>query len=131
VTLPWCFEDEATTWTDSFLERLRAGDSIIVPAHWPAEISNGLLMAFRRKRILPGRSELFWNELGMLPIMVEPAITPALAKTVLSICERHSLTVYDGIYLELAKRMEYPLAPLDSALAKATLLEGVVLLTKS
>ena len=24
VTLPWCFEDEATAWTDSLLDRLRA-----------------------------------------------------------------------------------------------------------
>jgi hypothetical protein len=34
VALAWCFEDEATNWTEEFLERLRQGDRIIVPAHW-------------------------------------------------------------------------------------------------
>jgi hypothetical protein len=33
VTLPWCFEDEATAWTDGLLDRLRGGDQIEVPAH--------------------------------------------------------------------------------------------------
>jgi hypothetical protein len=36
VALAWCFEDEATNWTEEFLERLRQGDRIIVPAHWPS-----------------------------------------------------------------------------------------------
>ena len=59
VTLPWCFEDEATVWTDRLLDRLRSGDEIVVPAHWPTEISNGLLMALRGKHIPPGHPELF------------------------------------------------------------------------
>ena len=33
VTLPWCFEDEATAWADGLLDRLRGGDPIAVPAH--------------------------------------------------------------------------------------------------
>ena len=61
VTLTWCFEDEATTWTDGLLDRLRNGDQIVVPAHWPTEISNGMLMALRRKRIQPDRPALFWD----------------------------------------------------------------------
>ena len=32
---------------------LRQGDRIVVPARWPAEILNGLLVASRRKRIKP------------------------------------------------------------------------------
>jgi predicted nucleic acid-binding protein len=45
AALAWCFEDEASSWTDTLLERLGNGDRIIVPAHWPTEISNGLLVA--------------------------------------------------------------------------------------
>jgi predicted nucleic acid-binding protein len=51
VTLTWCFEDEANTAADALLERLRGGDQVCVPAHWPTEVSNGLLMALRKKRI--------------------------------------------------------------------------------
>lgn len=51
AALAWCLEYEANSWTDGLLERLRQGDQIVVPAHWPAEILNGLLVASRRKRI--------------------------------------------------------------------------------
>jgi predicted nucleic acid-binding protein len=127
VTLPWCFEDEATAWTDGLLDRLRGGDRIAVPAHWPTEISNGMLMALRRKRIQPGRPELFWNELAILPIQVEPPLSPTQAKAVLALCMQYGLTVYDAAYLELAKRKGLLLATLDAALIKAAPLEGVAL----
>jgi predicted nucleic acid-binding protein len=74
VTLAWCFEDEATNWTDEFLERLRQGDRIIVPAHWPAEVANALLTAVRRNRIRPEQPQLLWDYLGRLPIDTEPAL---------------------------------------------------------
>jgi predicted nucleic acid-binding protein len=126
VTLPWCFEDEATAWTDSLLDRLRRPK--LVPAHWPTEISNGLLMALRRKRIPPGHPELFWDELALLPIEVEPPLSPSQAKTVLALCEHHGLTAYDAAYLELAKRRGLSLATLDSALLKAASQEGIALI---
>lgn len=127
VTLPWCFEDESTAWTDGLLDRLRNGDRIAVPAHWPTEISNGLLMALRRRRIQPGRSELFWDELAILPIEVEPPLSPDQAKEVLALSQKHGLTVYDAAYLELAKRKGITLATADSELIAAASLEGVML----
>lgn len=33
AALAWCFEDEANTWTEGLLERLREGDRMVVPAH--------------------------------------------------------------------------------------------------
>lgn len=128
AALSWCFEDEATVWTEGLLERLRSGDEIVVPAHWPIEISNGMLMALRRKRIQPGRPELFWEEMAALPIAVEPPLSPDQAKSVLSLCEQYGLTMYDGAYLELARRKGFPLATLDSALLKAAPLIGIALL---
>jgi hypothetical protein len=53
ATLPWCFADEATAATNAPLARLRRGDEAIVPAHWPFEVTNALLIAVRRKRISP------------------------------------------------------------------------------
>jgi predicted nucleic acid-binding protein len=127
ATLPWCLKDEESAWTIGLLRRLNSGDRIIVPAHWPTEVSNGLLMATRRKRIPQGRAELFWVELAILPIAVEAALSPAQAKAVLTLCDRHSLTVYDAAYLELAKRAGLALATLDDALRRAAPLEGVAL----
>ena len=78
------FRGEAGSWTDELLERLRQGDRYIIPAHWPTEILNGLLVASRRKRIKTDQPTLFWDELTRLPIEAEPPLTAAQAVTVLS-----------------------------------------------
>jgi predicted nucleic acid-binding protein len=128
AALAWCFEDESSSWSDGLLERLRQGDQIVVPAHWPTEISNGLLVAQRRKRINAGHAALFWDELSHLPIETEPALTAVQAKTILALSEKHGLTVYDAAYLELAHRRQFPLGTLDSDLRKAAQAEGIALL---
>src|SRR5205085_92909 len=89
AALAWCFEDDATSFTDGLLDRLRHGDQIVVPAHWPTEISNGLLVAVRKKRIKAGQPELFWDELACLPIEMEQPLTALQAKAVLSLGEKH------------------------------------------
>jgi hypothetical protein len=33
VALAWCFDDEATDWTEHLQQRLRRGDTVLVPAH--------------------------------------------------------------------------------------------------
>lgn len=68
AALAWCFDDEAGNWTDELLERLRQGDEIVVPAHWPTEVLNGLLVASRRKRIKPNQPLLFWTNLRACPL---------------------------------------------------------------
>src|SRR4029077_12828542 len=106
AALAWCFEDEASSWTDELLERLRQGDRIVVPAQWPAEILNGLLVASRRKRIKTGQPALFWDEMARLPIETEPPLTALQGKAVLALSEKHGLTAYDAAYLELAFRRQ-------------------------
>jgi predicted nucleic acid-binding protein len=128
VALAWCFEDEATDWSEGLLRRLRSGDQVAVPAHWPTEVSNGMLMGVRRKRIQPGKPEILWDELALLPITVEAALSPNESKAALSLCDKHGLTVYDAAYLELAHRKQLPVATLDSDLRRAAVSEGIVLL---
>jgi len=128
VALAWCFQDEATNWTDGLLERLRHGDRAVVPAHWPAEISNALSFAARKKRITLDFPAVFWDQLARLPIETEPPLNAAQAKAILSLSEKHSLTSYDAAYLELAQRRRLPLATLDADLRLAAQSEGTTLL---
>ena len=72
AALTWCFEDEAMPWTDALLAGLRAGDEAIVPAHWPAEVANALLMTIRRGRISREKVNRFFVDLRSLPIRVDP-----------------------------------------------------------
>jgi predicted nucleic acid-binding protein len=70
------------------------------------------------------------DELAILPIDVEPPLSPDQAKTVLALSQKHGLTVYDAAYLELAKRKGFSLATMDSALITAAPLEGVTVETQ-
>jgi len=128
ATLPWCFADEATPWTEGLLDRLQGGEEVVVPAHWPIEVMNGLIMAVRRKRIDLDRVARFATDLASLTVRIEPPCAAALWYTVLGMATKHDLTVYDAAYLELALRIGLPLATLDGDLQRAARSEGVTLL---
>src|SRR5438034_1264887 len=106
-------EEEATPATEALLERLRAGEPGVVPAHWPTEVMNGLVMALRRGRIDLERVARFARDLAALPIRIEPPHGPAVWDAVIRVATKHQLTVYDAAYLELAERTRLPLATLD------------------
>jgi len=128
ATLPWCFEDEATPWTESLLNRLADGERIVVPAHWPLEVTNGLLMAGRRGRVPPEKVRRFIEDLQALSIQVEPPLSPIFWPRVLELAEQYRLTAYDAAYLELAQRTGLPLATLDKELQTAAGVAGAPLL---
>ena len=125
VTLAWVFEDEASLWTQNLFEALEGGSQIHVPAHWPNEMLNGMLMAKRRGRLLSAEPMAFWEELVRLAIDVHPPLTLEQASTVYGLAESQRLTIYDAAYLELAKRLGLPLATLDSALLRTAPRVGV------
>jgi len=55
-----------------WLERLHSGEPAIVPAHWPTEVMNGLMMAVRRRRIDLETVIRFKYALESLPIFIQP-----------------------------------------------------------
>jgi predicted nucleic acid-binding protein len=128
ATLPWCFEDEATAWTEALLNRLAGGERIVVPAHWPLEVTNGLLMAVRRGRGLRDRVWRFIDDLQGLSLHIEPPLSTMFWAGVLELAEQYRLTAYDAAYLELAQRTGLPLATLDEELQTAAATAGVPLL---
>jgi len=114
------FEDEATTWSEEFLERLRQGDRIIVPAHWAAEVANALLMGVRRKRIKPEQPQQLWKDSGVCRSTRTSLILTSAGAKSSGAGRKHGLTVYDAAYLELARRYELPLRPLMAIYASST-----------
>lgn len=126
ATLPWCFEDEATAGTDGLLFELRAGETAVVPAHWPLEVLNSLLVAVRRGRIPRDKAERFWGNLSALTIRVE-ATDLAACFPIHRLAEQYRLTAYDAAYLELALRVGVPLATLDGDLRRAATAAGAPL----
>ena len=125
VALAWCIPDEQNERTQQLLRRCEDG-YVLVPALWPTEIANGLLVAERRRRIESSLLSEFLQRVEQLNIRIESAsVSQAL---VIELARREHLTVYDASYLDLARRRSLPLATLDTALAKAAGALGVTVL---
>jgi predicted nucleic acid-binding protein len=115
VALAWAFEDEYVANSQDVLRRLR-GESAVVPAVWPLEITNGLLVAQRRDCISMPDVLKFLGTLQQLAIRVDRAAELSSLNVLLSTAQGHLLSVYDASYLELAYRAQLPLATMDERL---------------
>ncbi len=123
VSLAWFLEDERNAFSDAVLRATETSDTW-VPAVWPLEFANGLLMAERRRRITRA-SRLDALKRVLLPgLRVDAAVADMQATSALA--ERHDLTTYDASYIELALRLGTDLVTLDRDLARAAAAEGVV-----
>ena len=124
LTMAWIFPDEATDATDRLREAL-IDTRAFVPALWPVETANALLVATRRGRIAQDEWPEIRAHLDALPIEVDPVSAPRTWGAALDLANAHGIAVYDAMYLELAARMQMPLATLDRALLRAAQSAGV------
>ena len=125
ITMAWCFEDEKSSYTESILDSVAAGAVALVPALWPFEILNVLVIAQRRKRLTQAKALHFWRELQSFSITIDEKPITHASLEVMSLADQHALTAYDAAYLELALREGVPLATLDQDLKKAAKTAGV------
>jgi predicted nucleic acid-binding protein len=125
VTLAWCFEDEATDATEAVLDQFN-NDEAMVPAIWPLEVANVMLVAERRGRLSEAQASRFLDLLQQLPIGIDEV--PIGIAEVVATGRRHELSSYDASYLVLAERIGAALATLDRRLADAATRAGVPLL---
>lgn len=125
VALCWCFENQATDYTEGIFERMAAGDEASVPFIWPLEMVNALLRAERRKTLKVAQVTGFLEELSAWPIQVDTLGVGRAFQQILSTARQHNLSAYDAAYLELAIRAGLPLATLDDKLRKAARAVGV------
>ncbi len=118
VAMAWCFDDEATQTTDGLLLRVMDGGAH-APLLWPVEALNVLLTAQRRGRITREAHRNCADFLHTLPIALDTKTVAQAWAVANLLAERYSLTLYDAVYLELAQRLELPLATLDADLRSA------------
>ena len=127
MTAAWCFSNETTPATTALLRSLRHR-SAIVPALWHAETGNLLLQGEKRGRITEAGCTAFVETLAELPIETDQEGIRRSHGAVLSLARHHGLTVYDATYLELAVRLDLPLATRDRELLAVSRTMGVVLI---
>jgi len=124
-TLPWCFQDEATSETKYLLDLATEYERIYVPAHWPMEILNGLSRAARRGRLDDNSVDDFLKRLPGYNIFVDRTPLPQQLSEARKLVVRYRLSAYDAAYLALASRLGVTLATLDAKLRLAAKAEGV------
>ncbi|MBX9757480.1 MAG: type II toxin-antitoxin system VapC family toxin [Beijerinckiaceae bacterium] len=126
VTMAWCFDDEATPFTDGVRDQL-ANMRGVVPALWPLEVANATLVGERRKRLDEARSLRFLELLAGLPIDIDSETSARAWADTLYLARAHHLSIYDAAYLELAARRGLPLATLDGRLKAAAIQAGAAI----
>ncbi|MGC2763902.1 MAG: type II toxin-antitoxin system VapC family toxin [Candidatus Acidiferrum sp.] len=90
---------------------------------WFYEVGNGLLMAYRRKRITLDQIDGFLTRLMALSIDAAQQV-PTEVLELPTIAQKHSLTNYDAAYLALAMHFRLPLATTDADLRRAAATSG-------
>jgi predicted nucleic acid-binding protein len=125
VTAAWCFEDQSTPYTDAILQSRIDGAEAIVPAIWKLEVVNVLVVAERRKKLLPEKSAEFIADLRHFAITVDFDGVEHIFDAVFEHARVYQRSAYDASYLELAKRRGLPLATRDEPLRIAAGMLGI------
>jgi predicted nucleic acid-binding protein len=124
VTIGWYLADEAAATAQTALHRLGETEAL-VPALWWFEVRNALLINERRGRINTTQTAEILADLGKLTIHLDREPD---GHAIIGLARAHRLTFYDAAYLELARRLDAPLATLDRQLAAAARAAAVSLL---
>ena len=101
---------------------------LILPHLWHPEVRHVLLGWLRRKAISRAQFDECIQKLNSLNVQTDMQI---VSDWTLELAEKHSLSLYDAMYLELAmekaKIRSVVLATLDKALVRAAKAEGIPL----
>lgn len=127
VVCGWFLENQATAYSDAVIDRLR-DDRAAVPALWELEFTNVLRTACLRQRMTAEAAQRVIAQIVSLPIDVDRQPVPA--SEILGLALRFGLSSYDAAYLELALRLQLPMATGDGPLRAAALASGVGLVAE-
>ncbi len=122
IVCGWFLENQATPYGDAIIERLR-DDRATVPALWELEFTNVLRTACLRQRMTAQAAQRVIAQIVSLPIDVDRQPVPA--SEILGLALRFGLSSYDAAYLELALRLQLPVATGGGPLRAAALAAGV------
>ena len=123
VASSWCFEDEASL-THEQVGALFDTFLCCVPAIFRVEVANAVNVGVRRGRMSEALAAETLAEVQDLVWNVDASDADAVIAA-FGIARRHGLTMYDAMYVELARRLGIPLASNDRDLRRSAVVEGV------
>jgi len=111
------------TWLERWQAWTNADAILLAPPHFPVEVANALL---RGAGLAAVDAAARLERLDAIGVETADRGLPGLLGA-LELAERHQLTVYDALYMDLAVDVEAELATLDGDLAAAATSEGLTL----
>ncbi len=129
VAMRWFFEDGSPSdlaYADSVLASMFEW-SAVVPVTWGLEVANVLARAEAKHQVTPSQSGSFIEMLRGLDMEHDTDTFEHSLSDTLQFARTYKLSSYDASYLELAARLDIPLATLDEGLQKAAKNTGVKL----
>ncbi len=118
----WIIKNQVSTYSEAAKVALLANQAH-APALWWLEITNMLRTGCQRRSITATEAQGFIKSLQAFPILFAPI--EGNASDLFALALRYRLTTYDATYLDLALRLQLPIATRDEALREAALASGV------
>jgi predicted nucleic acid-binding protein len=115
---PFFLPDGADDLREDVVAALSAG-SVVVPQHWRLEVANLAMTAVRRGRLSDDLLPSVMTRLADFIVETDPQTERNAWSATLDLSRRHSLTLYDAAYLELALRTGARIATSDKRLRRA------------
>jgi predicted nucleic acid-binding protein len=103
-------------------------EPVIVPSHWPIEISNVLRTHLKAGRLSITDFHSVIDRIELMTIRVEPSVDPDDIRSITLFAVTNELTAYDAAYVQLAAHHGLKLATLDRAMRAAAAKLNIALL---
>ncbi len=127
VAVGWVHPAQATRQTAAMLDAIADGATLEVPALWPLEVANALVVLVRRRKLSEDERQAGINWLRGLRLRIDHDMASLALSRLSELAAAYQLSVYDAAYLELAQRRTLVLGCKDGALRKAAKQVGVSL----
>ena len=127
VAVGWVHPAQATKQTTAMLDAIADGATLEVPALWPLEVANALIVLVRRRKLAEDERQAALGWLRGLRLRVDHEMSELAFARLSELAAAHQLSVYDAAYLELAARRRLVLGCKDGPLRAAARHVGVTL----
>ena len=132
VVARWLSKDGSPgdiAYSNGILERLTLpNERAHVPCHWSLEIANVATRGERMGYIEWSMVEYFLHLIEDIDFQIDVEASTRALTELTDLARQFRLTPYDAAYLELAQRLECPLATLDKDLRRAAEKAGLEVL---
>jgi predicted nucleic acid-binding protein len=119
VAIGWVHPAQATREAAAMLDAIDEGATLEVPALWPLEVANALIVLRRRRKLTEDERQLALSWLRSLRLRVDHDAASVAFSRLSELASAHQLSVYDAAYLELAQRRRLVLGCKDGPLRTA------------